>query len=317
MKIFIAISGLNAAQRTRLNTALCGHILTFSEEVGPASQRSAAVAEAEVVFGNIPYAWLGAASRLRWMQLDSAGVNAYLDLNSARTGPPVILTNLSAFYERAVAEAALGGILAFYRQLPRLFVAQSERRWIKTEVEPDIGQLHRARIVILGAGAIGHKLSTMLRSFECEVRLFARRAAAAQLQALAELDAALAATDVLINTLPETPATVGILDRVRLARLPATALVVNVGRGSAIDEAALLDALDNRRLGGAVLDVTATEPLPSDHPFWTHPRVILTQHTGGRFPGETDGKVTRFLENFAQYLRGAPLTGTVDLSRGY
>jgi phosphoglycerate dehydrogenase-like enzyme len=108
-----------------------------------------------------------------------------------------------------------------------------------------------------------------------------------------------------------------LLDAARLARLKATALLVNVGRGSTLDEAALLQALDAGRLGGAVLDVTAVEPLPADSPLWRHPKVVLLQHTGGRFPGELDAKVTRFLENFARFTRGEALPDAADLNRGY
>jgi glyoxylate/hydroxypyruvate reductase len=272
------------------------------------------------VFGNVPVAWLIAARNLRWVQLDSAGVDAYLKVNSARAGgAPVAITNLQDFYGRAVGEAALAGILACYRQLPRLLVAQRDARWIKRELEDAaaIGQLHGARVVILGAGAIGRKIAALLRPFEGEVRLFARTAPDAALRNRAELDAALPDADVVINTLPHTPDTIGLINRERLARFKPTALFVNMGRGSVLDEPALVEALDAGRLGGAVLDVTSVEPLPADHPMWAHPRIILTQHTGGRFPGESAAKVSRFLENFARFGRGEPLLGALDPARGY
>lgn len=316
MNIYIAVLALDAGHRARLNAGLVGQHVTYAGDLA-AADRTAAVANADVVFGNPPVGWLTKAPRLKWVQLDSAGVNSYLTLNQARPGSPVVVTNLNNFFGWPVAEAALAGILAFYRQLPRLLAAQQARRWIKSEVEPAIGQLHGARVVILGAGAIGGKITDLLRPFEGEVMLFARTTPRAQLRTLAELDAALGAADIVINTLPEVPATVGLLGRDRLARLRPGALVVNVGRGSALDESALLEALDAGRLAGAVLDVTAAEPLPAGHPLWTHPKVILMQHTGGRFPGETDAKVTRFLGNYARFARGEPLPDPVDLSRGY
>jgi phosphoglycerate dehydrogenase-like enzyme len=194
---------------------------------------------------------------------------------------------------------------------------QRERRWVKTEVEPGVGQLHGAQVLVLGTGAIGRRLMTLLRAFECEVRGFARRSADAQLHTLAELDAALPSAAVVINTLPHTPETQGLLGRERLARFAPSALLVNVGRGSAVDEAALVEALDAGRLGGAVLDVTQVEPLPAASPLWQHPRVILTQHTGGRFPRESEAKLDVFLGNFARFTRGEPLSGAVDPARGY
>lgn len=319
MKIFIAVAGLDAEQRQRLADGLKGHALRYRDALDDDVARLAAVAESEVIFGNVPAAWLEVARGLRWVQLDSAGVDAYLKLNSGRGASPVALTNLQDFYGQAVAEAALAGILAFYRQLPSLLVAQHEGRWIKPELEAanTIRQLHGARAIILGAGAIGRRIAALLGPFGGEVRFFARSAPDATLRSQSALDAALPDADLVINTLPQTPETIGLLGRERLARFRSTALLVNVGRGSAVDEAALVDALNAGRLGGAVLDVTDVEPLPKTSPLWAHPRVILTQHTGGRFPGETAAKVTRFLDNFRRFSRGDALRGAVDVARGY
>lgn len=319
MKIFIAVARLDPEQRKRIDAALVGHELRYRDTLANDAACQLATAESEVVFGNVPGAWLIPARSLRWVQLDSAGVDTYLKLNSQRADHPVLITNLQDFYGTAVAEATLAGILAFYRQLPRLLVAQHEGRWIKHEIEgaAAIRQLYGARIIILGAGAIGRKIGALLRPFKGEVRFFARTAPAATLRNRSELDGALPHADVVINTLPHTPDTIGLIGRERLGRFHPAALLVNMGRGSVLDETALIEALDAGRLGGAVLDVTSTEPLPPGHPFWTHSRIILTQHTGGRFPGETAAKVSRFLENFGRFSRGEPLAGILDATRGY
>jgi glyoxylate/hydroxypyruvate reductase A len=317
MKLFVAVTGFTPAQKERLTGALAGHEVGFGDQLATPEARRVAVAGAEIVFGNVPADWLGAAPALRWVQLDSAGVDAWLGLNAARPGSPVVITNLRDFYGRAVSEAALAGILAFYRQLPPLLAAQRERRWVKTAVESGIGQLHGARALVLGTGAIGRRLMTLLAAFECAVSGYARSSPQAQLHTLAALDAALPAADLVINTLPHTPETQGLLGRDRLARFAPQALLVNVGRGSAVDEGALVEALDANRLGGAVLDVTAIEPLPESSPLWMHPRVILTQHTGGRFPREADAKIDVFLANYARFSRGETLGEAVDASRGY
>lgn len=316
MNLCIAVPGLTPAQRARLHAALPAHSLAFCAE-SPDAEKRAAVAAAHVVFGNVPAAWLAAAPDLRWVQLESAGVDAYLAINTPPRTAPVLLTNLAGFYDRAVAEAALAGLLAFYRQLPRLLVAQPAARWIKPEVEPAIRALAGQRVLLLGAGVIACRLARLLAAFDAEVQFFSRTARTGVLSAPAELDAALATTDLLINTLPHTPATIGFLDHARLARLKRDAVVVNVGRGSTLDEAALLSLLDAGHLGGAVLDVTAIEPLPVGSPLWRHPRVLLTQHTGGRFPGETDRKIDVFLANVTRFERGEPLHSGVDVTRGY
>ena len=316
MNLCIAVPGLTAAQRSRLEAALAAHTLTFCAEF-PEFEKRAAVATAHVIFGNVPAAWLSAAAGLRWVQLESAGVDAYLGLNATPRAASVVLTNLAGFYDRAVAEAALAGILAFYRQLPRLLVAQPQSRWIKSEVEPAIRALAGQRVLLFGAGGIAQRIARLLTAFDAQVQFFSRTVRAGSLSTSAELDAALARTDLVVNTLPHTPATIGFLNRPRLALLPRDAVVCNVGRGSTLDEAALLALLDSGHLSGAVLDVTAIEPLPTDSPLWCHPKVLLTQHTGGRFPGETDRKIDVFLANFARFERGEPLHSGVEVTRGY
>lgn len=309
MDILIAATGLNSPEFERLRESLAAHRLAFADPMsvtGPSG--------AEVVFGNPPADALAGFRNLRWLQLETAGAEAYHSLNSARRRQPVVVTRLQDFFGHSVSETALAGILAFHRQIPRLFEAQRERQWIRPDIEPFVGQLRGARVVILGAGSIGGTLATLLDAFGCTTRLYARRSHRATLRTLADLDAALPQTDMLVNSLPHSPATVGIIDGARLGRLPRGAVLVNVGRGSAVDEEAMLAALDSGRLSGAILDVTATEPLPPESPLWNRPNVILTQHTGGRFPDESRAKVEVFLSNLRRFIAGEPLAGVVTLA---
>lgn len=316
MNICVAVVGLADSQRDRLQSALVGHRVRYCADL-PEPQKRATVAEAEIVFGVVPAPWLDTAPALRWVQLDSAGVDAYLGINAVTRATPVVLTNLCGFFDHAVAEAVMAGVLAFYRQLPRLIRAQPEAQWIKTDVEPGIRALDRQRVLVLGAGGIARRLERLLVAFDAHVQLFSRTVRSGMLSTPGEVDAALATTDLLINTLPHTPATIGFLNRERLGRLKRGAVVVNAGRGSALDENALMAMMDDGRLAGAVLDVTATEPLPPASPLWRHPMVLLTQHTGGRFPGEIDRKLDVFLANMARFERGEPLQCRVDTTRGY
>jgi phosphoglycerate dehydrogenase-like enzyme len=317
VNIFVAVQGLSPALRAELEQGVAGHVIGWADTLATDDARKTALATAEVIFGNVPAAWLAPTLPTRWIQLDSAGVDAYLRINDARRDRPITVTNLSGFYDRAVAEATLAGILAFFRRLPELLRAQPEQRWIKTDVEPNVRAVHRSKVVILGAGSIGRRLAALLTAFEAVPVLFARHHPAARLHSRNELDVALKGADIVINTLPHTAETIGLIDRERIGRMKADALFVNVGRGSAVDEPALVDALNAGRLGGAVLDVTALEPLPPDSPLWVHPRVILTQHTGGRFPGEARAKIEVFLGNFRRFVAGGALENVVDLARGY
>jgi glyoxylate/hydroxypyruvate reductase A len=316
MNICVAVAGLDEAQRSRLRSTLAKHAVHFCAGL-PEAEKRAAVAAAEIVFGNVPAAWLADAAKLRWVQLDSAGVDAYLKTNTVARAAPVMLTNLRGFFDHAVVEAVLAGVLAFYRQIPRLVHAQPEAHWIKTEVEPDIRALRGQRVVILGAGGIAQRLARVLEVFDAQVQLFSRTARPGVLSTAGELDTALGMADLLINTLPHTPETIGFLNRERLARLKRSAVVANAGRGSTLDENALLELIDRGHLAGAYLDVTAIEPLPAGSPLWRHPKVLLSQHTGGRFPGEIDRKLDVFLDNLARFERGEPLECRVDTARGY
>jgi phosphoglycerate dehydrogenase-like enzyme len=281
MNICIAVPGLSSVQRQRLLTALSSYTVTLWADL-PEAEKLSTLAAAHIVFGNVPASWLAASSDLRWVQLESAGVDAYLGINDLPRAVPAQLTHLSGFFDRAVAEAALAGILGLYRLFPRLLLAQPQSAWIKAEVEPGIRALDGQRVLLLGAGGIARRIARLL-----------------------------------INTLPHTSATIGFLNHARLARLKPDAVVCNVGRGSTLDESALVEHLDSGHLGGAVLDVTAIEPLPVASPLWRHPKVLLTQHTGGRFPGESDRKIDVFLANLARYERGEALHGPVNSKRGY
>jgi len=317
MKIAVAVVGLDETHRSRLLSALAGHDVRFLSEAADAPARRRCVADAEIVFGNVPPAWLETAPALRWVQLDSAGAFPYLQLASPDRRPPVLVASLKNFYGEAVAEGLLAGVLALCRQLPRLLAAQALGRWVKPEVEQSIRTLHGSRVVILGAGAIGCAVGSILSGFRCRVDYFGRTAAIARLRSTADLDRELPEVDLLINVLPQTPATDGLLDRARLERLPRRAIFANGGRGSVVDEKALAEMLADGRLAGAVLDVTQVEPLPVGHPFWALPTVVLTQHTGGRFTGETEGKIARFLENRERFSRGERLIGALDSVLGY
>jgi phosphoglycerate dehydrogenase-like enzyme len=316
MTIYVLLQAqkLEEQHRQRLKKELPTATLIFGDTLPDDEARRRAVADADVVFGNPPVAWLEAAPRLRWVQLDSAGADAYFKF--VATGK-VVLTNLRDFYNHAVSECALAGILAHFRQVPALCLAQRDRQWVQMEVAPQIGQLLGSRVLILGAGGIGQRLATLLKPFEVEILFFARTSPDATLRTPADLDAALGTADIVINTLPQTPQTIGLFDRTRLARFKPGSLLVNVGRGSAVDEAAVLDAVAAGPLAYAILDVTAVEPLPASSPLWGSPRILLLQHTGGRHPGETHRKLDVFLDNFRRLERGDPLHNVINPARGY
>lgn len=265
----------------------------------------------EIAFGNPTPEALTEAEALRWVQLESVGFGEYADLDWSTLGQRLTLTNLAGFFADPVAETALAGLLALARGVDRLARLQSSRTWEGDPIRTRLRLLKGARVVMLGHGAINRRLAELLASFGCEVTALDSSATPA------DLDALLPTADILVATVPDTPATRGLLSAERLALLPSHAVLANLGRGSLLDEDALADALAEGRLAGAVLDVTQDEPLPPDHPFWTCPNVLLSQHSGGGTADELDRKIDTFLANLARYRAGQPLQGVVDMTRGY
>lgn len=192
---------------------------------------------------------------------------------------------------------------------------QAARSWIERPVVPP----HRRRVGIMGLGMLGQAVIERLRPFGFPLRGWNRSPrhldGVETFAGEERLDAFLAATDILVCLLPLTEETRGILCERLFRALPAGASLINVGRGEHLAERDLLDALESGQLGGAVLDVTATEPLPAEHPFWTHPRILITPHVASMTQPESAGPV--LLDNIRRHRAGERMIGVVDRARGY
>jgi len=275
-------------------------------------------ADALVVWGNAGDDLAAVADRmprLRWVQTLAAGPDAVL---AAGFPEDVVITSGAGLHSRTVTEHALALVLALVRRLPAAARAQAEHRWAAElggvqplHPEGAVTTLIGARVLIWGFGSIAQTLAPLLRALGARVRGVARSSgerAGFPVAAEADLDRELGQADVLIMILPAEARTTRALDARRLAALPAHAYVVNVGRGSTVDEAALLTALQEDRLAGAALDVTATEPLPPDSPLWDAPNLVLTPHGAGGRPVGADELIA---ENVAALLAGRELQNIV------
>lgn len=280
----------------------------------PTPADRSAFGEAEVAFGHFPPDALATARCLRWIQLISVGIEAYRGLDWARF-PGVTCTNLRGLYADPMAQTMLAGILARFRGLDRLVHLRAQGDWQKETLHGSIDVLHGAEVLLLGAGAVNRRLRELLGPFGCRFTTYA--CTSGELHTREELDAALARADLVCAALPDTPETRGLLDAARLARMKPDALLVNAGRSSLLDEAALVAAPEAGRLGGAVLDVTQREPLPADDPLRRCPRLLLTQHTAAGSRTVMTTAIRFFGENLARHRAGQPLLNPVDWSRGY
>ncbi len=267
--------------------------------------------KSEVVFGNPPTDWLAECPDLKWIQLESVGFGEYDNSQWPALGNQITVTNLSGFFAEPVAQSILAGILGLYRGIDQVTELRHQERWLGEDLRKSFRTLNDAKVVLFGYGAINKRLAELLNPFRCDTQSFN-----SQWQEK-DLDRALATADVVVSTVPDTPLTRDVFSKRRLALLPQQALFINFGRGSVVDEAALAGALTSGDLGGAVIDVTRDEPLPTGHPFWTCPNLILTQHSGGGTGDEMDLKVDVFIDNLKRYRGQHQLNGIVSFTRGY
>ena len=244
----------------------------------------------------------GPPGRLRVIQTLSAGV----DWLVGHVPPHVTVCNARGVYDAPLAEWVVGAILAMQRALVQARDAQSRGEW--DEIEPP--ELSGRRVVILGLGSIGSAISDRLRPFGVEV-IGVGRTARDGVLGLGDLDDVLPAAEILVDILPLTSATRGLLDARRLALLPDDALVVNAGRGRTIETAALVAELRAGRIRAA-LDVTDPEPLPGDHPLWTLPNVLITPHMAGDSPAATIRAYELAGDQIRRFAAGEPLINEVD-----
>ena len=274
----------------------------------------------EVIFGHPSPGVLRKAENLRWLCSDFAGVEKYLPEEVwPRLG--CLLSNASGAYGPTISEHIIMVLLMLLRRMPEYQAALSRQEW------PYFAPIHSitgSHAVLLGTGDIGSNTARRLKALGARVTGVCRSGKAEEpafdrVLPLAELESVLPEADALILALPATAETAGVLSRERLALLPETAFVVNVGRGSAIDQDALVEALQSGRLAGAALDVMTPEPLPRGHPLWSCPNTIITPHVSGNMSlGLTcDLDVEMFCRDLVRYANGEPLEHMVDRVRGY
>lgn len=258
-----------------------------------------------------------AAPALRWVQWVGAGVErAPLQLLADRG---IVLTNNRGVHAPNIAEHLMSLMLAFTRQLPVLLDAQSRQIWTDNRDWGKIGELQDSELLILGAGQIGSALAERARAFGMRVSMVGREARdlPTHVHGTEALDSLLSEADHVAICLPLTPTTERLFDAERLARMKPGAFLYNIGRGQIVDTEALVAALQSGHLGGAGLDVTDPEPLPSEHPLWTLPNVIITAHTAGITPRYWQRALNILIENIERFRRGEPLRNEVRIELGY
>ena len=253
--------------------------------------------------------------RLRWVQAMAAGAGSTVKAARLTTAElrRVTFTTGAGVHARPLAEFALFGLLAGAKHLPRLLAQQSRREWPGRR---PMAQLSEQAVLVVGMGGIGREVARMAGAFGAKVLGVNRSPATVDGVEVIKSPGSLAelagSADAIVNTLPGTDETRGLISEKVLANLRPGATVVSVGRGTVIDEQALVAALRTGQVGFAALDVFAVEPLPADSPLWTLPNVLISPHTAANSPSEERLLAELFLDNAARHLDGRPLRNVMD-----
>lgn len=253
------------------------------------------------------------ATSLKWLNSIYAGVEAFpLDLLAEHGA---VLTNGAGINAVPIAEYIVMLMLTQCKGYREVVRGQDRREWLKES--PGKRELSGAKALILGYGAIGQEVETRLKAFSMEVSKV-RRSAGPGTLGPDEWRGRLGEFDWIIIAVPATPETEHMIGATELAAMKADAVLVNVARGSVIDQVALTAALSERWIGGALLDVTTPEPLPADDPLWALENAQITMHLSGRSQDRMfQRSAARFLDNLGRFHRGEPVTPQVDYALGY
>lgn len=312
IKVLVYTALKEENKRKLREQAPTGLNLLFFDEIAEPARREE-FESAVYVYGNPPAEWLMAEGlSLKWMQLYSAGFNEYQGLEKE-----IAISNLHGFFAQPCAETVVAGILALYRKLDELILLKDRKQWVGGVLRGQMQLLRDKKVLLLGAGTIAMAIHEILNGFHCQVQLYSRTHPQTVCRGKEDLIKIIAETDILINTLPGTAETDKFVSTPMLEAMHPGAVFVNIGRGSTVDEAALIRVLQTQRIGGAVLDVYEEEPLPAASPLWTCANTIISQHTGGGSSEEEWEKADFFLSNLRRVLKGEQPLNLVNLRKGY
>ncbi|MDR2101008.1 MAG: D-2-hydroxyacid dehydrogenase [Treponema sp.] len=306
----------------RLREAGAGReVLCSSDSAAIPAEIEKVLDKIEIAVGFVPWDLVSRMPRLGWVQLWSAGADG-LQSRPELKSLPFQLTNTSGIHKQQITEHIFGLLLAWNRCFPRVFAARQRREWLRVG-DGDVSVLSGKTMLILGYGAIGEQTARTALVFGMQVIGLRRRLGkpaterGIRLEPGTKLRELLPQADVVVNILPHTQDTTKLFGRAEFAAMKKTALYVNVGRGATTDEEALIEALKNKTITGALLDVTQKEPLPGDSPLWDLENLILTGHYGGMHPDYSALALEVTLDNLRRYVKGEPLKNLVDKNAGY
>jgi phosphoglycerate dehydrogenase-like enzyme len=311
-------SAVEAVRRRAAEMDLPLRVVAVSREgeLADPSAEPEGVLRAAALQGRALSRLLQSTPSIRWIHTVSAGVDAVITPEVVERG--IAVTRSRGLHDRTVSEFAMALILLAAKRLRLALELQQRREWQEIET----ARLAGATLAIVGYGEIGRALAARAKAFEMRVLGVRRQpgpdGVADEVVGRDTLLDVLARSEYVVLTAPLTPETRGMIGSAELRAMPARGYLVNVGRGELVDEFALDAALTAGHPAGALLDTFSTEPLPSDHPLWSNPRVVVTPHAAGIRQTSIHGPaMDQFLENARRFLNVEPLRNMVDNERGY
>jgi phosphoglycerate dehydrogenase-like enzyme len=334
-------AALNVLVTRRFNEAQLDRIRRVSPDlrVTRADPAAADYSRTDVLYAGAPPRDLGRAPNLKWVQLHMAGVDA-LGEHPLYAQSAIPLVTASGVHAATIAEYAITALLALAHRVPRMVEWQGRGTWPPDEQRWPLfvpSEVRGATLGIIGYGSIGRELARMAKAAFAMTVLACKRDPSQHKDSgytlpgtgdpegllpdawlgQDELPELLTRSDVVVNCAPLTAQTRRLIGERELRLMKPSAYFVNVGRGASVDEAALVQALRERRIAGAAIDVFAQEPPPAGHPLYALDNVIVSPHVSGFLPSYDDKCTDLFAENLRRYLAGAPLLNVVDRARGY
>ena len=274
----------------------------------------------EVLFGMVNKELIINAKNLKWIHASFAGVDKYVNIPSIYDGN-IVLTNSSGAYGITISEHMITVLLMLFRRMTDYYDLQKVNEW---KTLGDIKSIMNSTITIIGMGDIGENFAKRVKAMGAKVRGIRRNPLLKpdfvdEIYSSNNIIDAINGSDVVALCLPETKYTKHIIGQKEIDSMKKDTVIINVGRGSAIDQNALIMALNDDKLGGAALDVMTPEPLPKDHPLWNAKNIIITPHISGNMalPLTCDIVVDLFCDNLRRYAKGETLKNIVDCKKGY
>lgn len=310
MDTLIVVLPVNDTQKARIIEAAAGCRVIFET---PERLTEAQLAQADMIFGNLPVQMLPQAKNLKWLQLNSAGADAYV--KPGLLMEKTMLTNAVGAYGLTVSEHMLAMLMSINRHLPEFHAYQQKNEWHPFGL---MRSIEGSTILTIGLGNIGGDFARKVKALGAYTIGIRKNYQDCpeyvdEMHPLAALDDLLPRADAVAIATPLTAETKGLFDRKRMDLMKDDAVLINIGRGPIVDTDALVEILKKGKFSGVALDVTDPEPLPTDHPLWQMERVMITPHVAGHFylPETKNRIVGVFCQNMRKYLQGEKLINQV------